>query len=333
MLQYAGVPEDAGISSLGVQAFLDGAERLKLDFHSVMLLRQGKVACRLVWQPYASDTPHTLFSLSKSFCSCAAGWRWRRAPLRYDDKVMWRFSTRCRPSRRTHRGHHAAPPAQHVQRLWRRNPTRSRPRWTGAATCCPIRLCTSRHGVSPNTLGTYLVSAMVQRPRGRPCGLPDAAAVRAAGIQSRPGTAAPWASAGGYGLHLSCEDIAEVRAAAENDGIWQGKRRCPRAADRATARIIKTADQEVTDSGPAMATQFWRIARFPRRRHVRAALPGGSKERPGAGGHSPASTTWAPSWTCCADTLLKASDMPPAPADAAGGEAAVRQPGLPLARR
>ncbi|MEG2208833.1 MAG: serine hydrolase, partial [Clostridia bacterium] len=73
LLETVRTPEDAGCSSKEILRFLDAAHAAGVEFHSMLILRHGKVACRLNWAPYDDHTPHILFSLSKSFCSAAAG--------------------------------------------------------------------------------------------------------------------------------------------------------------------------------------------------------------------------------------------------------------------
>ena len=87
MLPRASSPEELGISSQGVLDFIKQAEARGLAFHSLMLLRLGQVACELSWAPYDSRTPHTMFSLTKSFTSAAAGFAVKEGLLRYEDSV------------------------------------------------------------------------------------------------------------------------------------------------------------------------------------------------------------------------------------------------------
>ena len=83
-------PENAGVSSAGLLRFLDEAEknRNRVQFHSLVLLRHGKTVCRLNWAPYDDRTPHSLFSLSKSFCSAAAGFAVAEGLLTWDSPVV-----------------------------------------------------------------------------------------------------------------------------------------------------------------------------------------------------------------------------------------------------
>src|SRR5579875_3100364 len=81
-------PEAQGISSLAIQAFLDGAEAGGLDIHSIMILRHGHAVAEGWWAPYGPSWPHVLFSLSKSFTSTAAGLAIAERYFQLDDPVV-----------------------------------------------------------------------------------------------------------------------------------------------------------------------------------------------------------------------------------------------------
>lgn len=56
--------------------------------HSYMLVRHGQVIAEAYWQPEASDKPHVLWSLSKSFTSTAVGLAVSEGKLSIDDPVL-----------------------------------------------------------------------------------------------------------------------------------------------------------------------------------------------------------------------------------------------------
>ena len=67
------VPENAGLSSRGILNYLDAVKESGIEPHSILVLKDGMLACKMNFAPYDDQTPHILFSLSKSFCSAAAG--------------------------------------------------------------------------------------------------------------------------------------------------------------------------------------------------------------------------------------------------------------------
>ncbi|HVV70841.1 MAG TPA: serine hydrolase, partial [Verrucomicrobiae bacterium] len=66
-------PEEQGIASKGILAFLDAVAASNHEFHSLMLLRHGQVVAEGWWAPYRAEAKHMLYSLSKSFTSTAVG--------------------------------------------------------------------------------------------------------------------------------------------------------------------------------------------------------------------------------------------------------------------
>lgn len=79
-------PEAQGIPSAAIERFVDAMAQLDSP-HSFMLLRHGNVAAEGWWKPYRPEAPHLLFSLSKSFTSCAVGLAREEGLLGLDDPV------------------------------------------------------------------------------------------------------------------------------------------------------------------------------------------------------------------------------------------------------
>ena len=81
-------PSLAGVDAAGVEAFLDRVDAEVGGLHSVMMLRDGNVFAECWWNPYKPDFQHTLYSLSKSFTSTAAGFAMLEGKLRPTDPVI-----------------------------------------------------------------------------------------------------------------------------------------------------------------------------------------------------------------------------------------------------
>jgi len=81
-------PEAEAVSSKGIIAFLDAAAKSKNEFHSIMILRHGKVVAEGWWNPYSASLKHTMYSTSKSFTATAAGFAISEKRLSIDDKVI-----------------------------------------------------------------------------------------------------------------------------------------------------------------------------------------------------------------------------------------------------
>ncbi len=84
-------PEAEGIPSAAVAAFVKALEERAHPLDAVqgfMLLRHGQVAAEGWWAPYGPQSPHTMYSLSKSFTSTAIGLAVAEGRLTVDDPVL-----------------------------------------------------------------------------------------------------------------------------------------------------------------------------------------------------------------------------------------------------
>ena len=81
-------PEAQGISSPAILAFIEAADKNINSMHSFMFLRHGRVVAEGWWSPYQAESPHSLYSLSKSFVSTAVGLATSEGKLSLDDDVL-----------------------------------------------------------------------------------------------------------------------------------------------------------------------------------------------------------------------------------------------------
>jgi CubicO group peptidase (beta-lactamase class C family) len=81
-------PEAEGVSSQSIINFIEAAEKSNHEFHSIMILRHGKVIAEGWWNPYSPELKHTLYSTSKSFTSTAIGFAVSENRLSLSDKVI-----------------------------------------------------------------------------------------------------------------------------------------------------------------------------------------------------------------------------------------------------
>src|SRR5258708_19441946 len=63
------LPEAEGVSSTGISSFLEAAAESKIEFHSFMFLRHGKVVAEGWWDPYKPDLKHAISPFTTSFPS------------------------------------------------------------------------------------------------------------------------------------------------------------------------------------------------------------------------------------------------------------------------
>jgi hypothetical protein len=81
-------PAKESVSAQGILDFLEAIERDKIELHSFMMLRHGKVIAEGWWDPYGPEFVHTMYSMSKSFTSTAVGFAVAEGKMKVDDKVV-----------------------------------------------------------------------------------------------------------------------------------------------------------------------------------------------------------------------------------------------------
>ena len=80
-------PEDVGIKSSAIKAFIDEINEKKLELHSFMVVRHDKICAECFWKPYGPDIPHVLYSMSKSITATAVGFAIEDGLLQLDDPI------------------------------------------------------------------------------------------------------------------------------------------------------------------------------------------------------------------------------------------------------
>ena len=86
-LPRAAAPEEVGVYADVAEQFVDYIQREQLEFHSLMVLRHGKVAVEWYNEPYDAHTKHTMYSVSKSFTATAVGFAVSVGLVQLTDKV------------------------------------------------------------------------------------------------------------------------------------------------------------------------------------------------------------------------------------------------------
>jgi CubicO group peptidase (beta-lactamase class C family) len=254
-------PEAQGISSSAVLEFVEAADKNIDALHSLMLVRHGHVVAEGWWSPYEADSPHALYSLSKSFTSTAVGLAVAEGKLSVDDEVLKFFpdDTPAEPTDklkamrvsdllRMSTGHQAEPSL------------RTEKNWAKAFLAQPVPHKPGTHFLY-NTAATYMLSAIVQKATGttvldylRP------RLFEPLGIENPSwGTSPQGVTLGGYGLSVRTEDIARFGQLYLQKGKWQGKQLVPEAwVEAATARQTSNGSSPKSDWDQGYGYQFWR---------------------------------------------------------------------------
>jgi CubicO group peptidase (beta-lactamase class C family) len=254
-------PEAQGVSSPAVLEFVRAADSKIDSLHSFMLVRHGHVVAEGWWAPYAAETPHALYSLSKSFTSTAVGLAAAEGKLSIDDPVLKFFlddapanpsanlkAMRLRDLLRMATGHQTEPPRKADEP------------WVKTFLAHPVPFKPGTHFLY-NTSATYMLSAAVQKVTGET--VLDYLKPRLfdpLGIALPTWEASPQGiSAGGFGLSIRTEDIAKFGQLFLQKGKWNGKQLVPEAwVAEATARQTSNGSSPTSDWDQGYGYQFWR---------------------------------------------------------------------------
>ncbi len=268
-LEHVRFPEEAGVSSQGILNYIAAREEAKLEHHAIWVLRHGKVAVKLAWAPYDDHTPHMLFSLSKSFCSAAAGFAVQEGLLTWDTRLIdvlpEAFPEAPSDWQKAITMHHLLTMGAGLKP--ESDGDREGPDW---ARHIIEYGCDHEPGThfAYNSMSTYLVSCMVQRVTGMT--IRDYLVPRLfepLGMMNEDGSAPKWdespdgINVGGWGLWLSAKQIAPFGQCLLQRGVWDGKQILPREwLDLATTARIDNGNGEHPhdhDWNMGYGYQFW----------------------------------------------------------------------------
>ncbi len=87
-LEHAKIPEEVGVCSKEVQAFIDECMALGKELHSITVIRHGKIACEIYRDPFKPQHRHMMYSVSKSFTSTAIGFAVSEGYLTVDTRFV-----------------------------------------------------------------------------------------------------------------------------------------------------------------------------------------------------------------------------------------------------
>jgi CubicO group peptidase (beta-lactamase class C family)/predicted glycoside hydrolase/deacetylase ChbG (UPF0249 family) len=262
-------PEAEGVSSEKVIQFLDAASKSNHEFHSIIMLRHGKVIAEGWWNPYRSDLKHTMYSVSKSFTATAVGFAVAEKRLSVEDKVISFFPDEV-PT--TVSPYLAELRVKHLLTMsvgQEPDPTGlvgPQENWVRTFLSIPI-LHEPGTTFLYNSAGTYILSAIVQKVTGEkildyltprlflPLGI--------TGIDWE--TDPKGINVGGWGLRLKTEDMARFGQLFLQHGLWQGKQILPATwvQEASTMKIMQdpAAPQAKKDSSDWLqgyCYQMWR---------------------------------------------------------------------------
>lgn len=262
-------PEAEGVSSQQILNFLDAAAASDHEFHSIMILRHGKVVAEGWWNPYQPTLPHTMYSVSKSFTATAVGFAVAERKLSVEDKVVSFFPNEV-PNYND-----PALSALRIKDLMSmsvgQQPDPTGPvvisdNWARTFLNTPI-LHEPGSEFLYNSAATYMLSAIVQQVTGQK--IMDYLKPRL--FQPLGITGIDWevspqgVNTGGWGLRLKTEDMAKFGQLFLQNGVWNGKQILPKAwiEEAAAMKIMQNpkatqAQKDSSDWLQGYGYQMWR---------------------------------------------------------------------------
>ena len=255
-------PEQEGISSESIVNLIDAFEK-KIEFvHSYMIVKNGKVISEGWWDPYGPNIPHELWSLSKSFTSTAIGFAVEEGLIQIHDFVKdyfpekspenptWQLKQlRIKDLLTMSTGHTSEPRLGQSSDDWVKHFLESE-----------LKLRPGTYFMY-NTPATYMLSAIIQRVTGE--NLVDYLYPRLfepLGIDRPEWEMDPEGiNTGGWGLHLTTEDIAKFGVFYIQEGKWNGNQLL--SSDwikMATSKQVSNGSDPDNDWSQGYGFQFWR---------------------------------------------------------------------------
>jgi len=256
------VPEQAGIPSGAVLAFVEQAEERGIPLHSFMLLREGKVAAEGYYAPYQADHLHPIFSVSKSITSAAVGIAAGEGLLKLTDRVVDFFPEKLEGKPHPYT---AMMTVEHLLMMATVHPKSVNTRvddWVRSFLNTPPSKLPGT-SFAYDTTGTHTLCAILQKVTGmtvleylRPR-LFDPLSMGGLWWESCP----LGINKGGSGIRCTTEALARFGQLYLRDGVWNGTRILPEGwAERSIGSRIGTFGTRVMLDGKlGYGYQFWRI--------------------------------------------------------------------------
>lgn len=257
-------PEQTGIPSAAISAFLDALKREALEIHGFMVVRNGSVAAEGWWEPYSSEFPHLVFSITKSFTSTAVGLAVQEGLLNVEDKVVSYFPDEL-----------PTEPSEHLLAMTIHDLLAMATGQTGDPTEetiarggdwirkffeAPIPYEPGTH-FAYNSGASHILGVIVERVSGQSLqAFLTPRLLVPLGIE-----VAEWAilpgghPAGGFGMCIKLEDVAKLGLLYLQRGVWNGERLLAESwVDASSALQVSNGTEPDNDWATGYGYQLWR---------------------------------------------------------------------------
>lgn len=263
-------PEMQGVSSEVLNHLFDAMDASDIEFHSVMVMRNGFVIGEGWWLPYAPEYRHTLHSLSKSFTSAAVGLAIHEGHFTIESPVISFFPDMLPKEVSPNL---AAMKVKHLLTMTTGHGADTGLRtnavpWVQSFLAAPVVHEPGTFYVY-NTSASYVLSAIVQKTTGKTLleflkpRLLDPLKIEGADWEVSP----QGINTGGFGFRIRTEDIASFSQLYLNKGKWKGQQLIPEAWVEASGKEQWTfhsnpfggkTPKEQDDWQQGYGYQFWR---------------------------------------------------------------------------
>ncbi len=247
--------------------FIAASESASLDLHSVLLLHHGSIVAEAYRAPFDADTPHRMYSVTKSFVASAIGLAITDGLLTVEDRVVDIFPDLAPDPIDPHL---AELRVKHLLTMTAEHPARPAAPGTHNTPSVAAYLAETlalRPGsrFEYSSPSSYMLAAIVQRLTGEPVD----AYLRPRLFDPLAIATRPWLSSdegvnnGGWGLHLTTRELARFGQLYLQHGIWQGQRLLPAAwVNEATSKQFASwGNAGAPDWIAGYGYQFWQNRR------------------------------------------------------------------------
>jgi CubicO group peptidase (beta-lactamase class C family) len=257
-------PEEAGISSDSIAEFEQRLHERGLGLQGYMFYRNGKLAASSMAAPYRPCDKRHVYSVSKSFISTAVGIACDEGLLSVEDDVI-SFFPDILPDQISE--NLAAMKVKHLLSMNTGHQTDTLGRiitgdihWAKRFLSLPVE---NRPGslFVYNSGASYMLSAIITKVTGmRAVDYLRPRLFNPLGIQDVWWEESPEKiSYGGWGIHVSPEDMLKLGVLYLNKGLWQGRRIISEEwVDAASSFVSDNSERKDPDWKVGYGYQFWR---------------------------------------------------------------------------
>ncbi|GHT03514.1 serine hydrolase [Bacteroidia bacterium] len=261
-------PEKENISVKGIKDYLHALKDNEIEIHSIMVVRNGKVAYEEWFNGASPDSVHVMHSVSKSFTATAIGFAIDEGLIGLDDKVISFFPDKLPDTVSPYLAQLSIRDLITMSVGQAKEPARTGKDWIKDFLVQPITTEPGTHFYY-NSMGSFMLSAIVQKVTGQtvfdyltprlfdPLHIHDIYWEKnSQGINT-----------GGWGLYIKTEDMAKFGLLFLQTGVWNGKQILPKGwVEQASAYQIESYPGDAVkgmhypenDWGQGYCFQMWR---------------------------------------------------------------------------